>query len=436
MASSFSASPGFRRYVETLESLAQGHDVPGPLEWRRRTAECLDGEPGHVLRREEKDVSLRQQGAYFTGTRMAARVANPLSVGSDSLREYFDPACGVGDLLLAIARKLPVGDVLESTIANWGERLAGFDISPEFVRATKARLVLLAAKRCRARPSDASVALSSAFPKIVEADFLLRSERTRLADAVVMNPPFGYMNAPDDCIWARGRVNAAAVFAERVMRNSLAGTRIAAILPDVLRSGSRYRRWRHLVGGLGLIRGERPLGVFDRWADVDVYLLDYRVHRDETLRSVGAPEAGRSAGVGKRFKVLVGPVVPHRHAEVGSRVPYIHARSLPAWGECAHIEESRRFDGRLFHPPFVVVRRTSRPDDRKRAVASLVLADQPVAVENHLLVLLPKDGTTSTCRNLMLRLRSDKTDDWINRRLRCRHLTTAVLTDMPWWNRP
>ena len=126
-------------------------------------------------------------------------------------------------------------------------------------------------------------------------------------------------------------------------------------------------------------------------------------------------------------------MVPHRHAEAGPLVAYVHARSLPPWTECTKIAENRKFTGRLFQPPFVTVRRTSRPGDKKRAVASLVLSDEPVAVENHLLVLLPRDGTASTCKQLLARLRSAKTDDWINRRLRCRHLTTAVLTDMPWW---
>ena len=436
MVSSCGTSPRFREYIHDLESLAHGRDVPDSIEWRRRLLACLDGEPGDVLRREEKCETLRKQGAYFTGAGMATKVANVVAVAPDSQLKYFDPTCGAGDLLLGIAKRLPVRETLEDTIAMWGECLAGFDISPEFVRAAKARLVLLAAKRCGVRPAETDIELRRAFPRIVEADFLSNPTATNLADVVVMNPPFGYASAPDGCTWARGRVNAAATFVERAIRDARKGTQIAAILPDVLRSGSRYARWRDAIGASGSIRRERLLGIFNRWADVDVYLLDYRVHRENARASAALPGSVRRAGVSERFKVHVGPVVPHRHAETGPKVPYIHARSLPPWGECTRIAESRRFSGRLFRPPLVVVRRTSRPGDKKRAVASLVLSSEPLAVENHLLVLLPDDGTVSTCRNLLVRLRSSETDDWINNRLRCRHLTTGVLADMPWWRSP
>ena len=436
MVSSCGTSPRFREYIHDLESMAHGREVPDSIEWKRRLLACLDGEPGDVLRREEKCEALRKQGAYFTGAGMATKVANTVAVASDSQLKYFDPTCGAGDLLLGIAKRLPVRGTLEETISIWGERLAGFDISPEFVRATKARLVLLAAKRCGVRPAETDTELHRAFPRIVEADFLSNSTATHLADVVVMNPPFGYASAPNGCTWAQGRVNAAAMFVERAIRDARKGARITAILPDVLRSGSRYARWRDAIGTFGSIRRERSLGIFNRWADVDVYLLDYRVHREKTRASAAPSGSVRRTGVSERFKVHVGPVVPHRHPEIGPEVPYIHARSLPPWGECTRIVESRRFSGRLFRPPLVAVRRTSRPDDKKRAVASLVLSGEPIAVENHLLVLLPNDGTVTACRNLLARLRSGKTDDWINSRLRCRHLTTAVLADMPWWRIP
>ena len=252
-----------------------------------------------------------------------------------------------------------------------------------------------------------------------------------------MNPPFGYTHAPDECEWARGRISAAAMFAERAIQDSQEGTRIVAILPDVLRSGSRYEHWRNMISTLGAIRRERPLGLFDRWADVDVYLLDLLKTREQKGGKAGVSISARKpGGIGRRFAVHVGPVVPHRHEEVGPEVRYIHARSLPAWGEQKRIVEKRKFTGRLFEPPFVAIRRTSRPDGGKRAIATLVLGKGAVAVENHLMVLLPKDGTEDTCRALITRLQSSKTDNWLNRRLRCRHLTTSVLAEMPWWYKP
>ena len=458
MICSANALRQFQQYIDAIEQLAEGHKVLSPIEWRHKMVTCLDGEPGQVLRREVEYTRLRQQGAYFTGARMATRVANALGVDlegknrtddgiglnsvfpphPDSGHLYFDPTCGAGDLLLAVARKLPIAGTLGRTLADWGRCLGGCDISPDFVRLAKARLVLLAAKRCRVRPSDESVVLSRTFPKIVEADFLSHPSRAQHADVVIMNPPFGYTRAPNGCEWAQGRINAAAMFTERAILDSREGTRIAAILPDVLRSGSRYERWRNMLGALGSIRCERPLGLFDQWADVDVYLLDFLKAADSLRRGKAAiqPSGIQPGGVGRRFAVHVGPVVPHRHKEVGPDVHYIHARSLPAWGEYKHIREKRKFSGRLFQPPFVAVRRTSSPDDRKRAVATLVLSEKAVAVENHLIVLLPRDATTRTCRDLMLRLQSTKTDDWINSRMRCRHLTTAVLAGMPWWYKP
>ena len=417
--------------------MLQGPEVFSPAEWRKRTAACLDGEPGHILRREMEWSQLRKQGAFFTSARIAMRLAN--TVNPDHGLVHFDPTCGAGDLLLAVARRLPLAATLNETLDHWGQCLVGCDISRDFVRLAKARLVLLAARRCRVHPSEENIVASSMFPKIVESDYLsLPSRIIKGADVVIMNPPFGYTRAPEGCEWTQGRICAAAMFAERAVRDSRPGTQIGAILPEVLRSGSRYERWRNVIGSLGLIRHKRPLGLFDRWTDVDVFLLDFlrtveRRGKGEVTIKTGAREFG---GIGKRFAVHVGPVVPHRHKKVGPAVCYIHARSVPAWGEWRQIREKRKFSGRLIDPPFVVVRRTSRPDDGKRAVATVVLGESAVAVENHLIVLVPQDGTIHACRELMKRLKSPRTDQWLNKRLRCRHLTTRVLAEMPWWRKP
>ena len=401
-------------------------------------AASLDGEPAEVLRRQEDRSLLREQGAYFTSAKMARRLASKVPVRSDSQGLYFDPACGAGDLLLGVAKRLPVAPTLKGTILDWGKRLAGWDISHDFVRMAKARLVLLAASRCRTRPSSHEIVLDSVFPRISVRDFLAQSKRLQPDDVVVMNPPFSYIATPYNCGWSSGQVNAAAVFMEKVVRDAPAGLRVVAILPEVLRSGTRYDRWRSVLASLSRIGGQRPLGRFDKWTDVDVYLLDLvrasseRVHGSNDVLSVGTTRGG----VGRRFSVHVGPVVPHRHKETGPDVRFIHARSVPAWGECEGAVETRRFSGRLFLPPFVVVRRTSRPGDAKRAVATLVLGRSPVAVENHLVVLVPRDASAATCRELMCRLASRKTDSWLDNRIRCRHLTTRILAALPWWNSP
>ena len=427
----------FVEYVDSIHELTRPSEPVTCAQWQEKLALCLDGEPGQVLRERVEQAELRRKGAFFTGAKLAKRLANTAVPRSAVRLTYFDPACGAGDLLLAIASRLPLEATFAHTLDAWGMRLGGCDISPDFVRLAKARLTLLAAKRSRVHPPLDPCVVVDAFPNIVVGDSLDPSRRLPNANVIVMNPPFGYAVAPDDCVWASGRVNHAALFVERAIRDASDGSRIAAILPDVLRSGSRYLAWREMTLACGNVMRETSLGVFDQWTDVDVYLFHFRKHG----RLGESCKVSRSArkptyGVGKRFAVHVGPVVPHRHPETGPLVPYIHARSIPSWSECDDIAETRRFAGRTFAPPFVTVRRTSRPDSGSRALATLILGNHPVAVENHLIVLLPKDGMIESCRQLMRRLRSPRTDAWINSRLRCRHLTTRALAEMPWWRRP
>ncbi len=426
----------FTEYVESIQQLVQPTNGVTPVGWRSELAECLDGGPSRVLRAQPEQSGFKQQGAYFTGAKLALRVAKT-AVTHSGKNLYYDPACGAGDLLLAIACKLPLADTLQETLDEWGTHLAGCDISGDFVRLAKARLTLLAAKRCRSSaPFDLRPA-PDRFPKIVNANSLSAVPRTPKVDVVVMNPPFGYTLAPADCDWASGRVNTAALFVDRAIRDARLGSHIVAILPDVLRSGTRYVPWREMVRASGTVLSERSLGQFDPWTDVDVYLLHFQ--RSASARRPKQPATPRptpTRGIGKRFHVHVGPVVPHRHPKNGPIVPYLHARSIPGWTESSDLHEKRKFGGRLFQPPFVTIRRTSRPDEGKRAVATVILGDDPVAVENHLIVCLPKNGSTNTCRELIRRLRSPRTDDWLNKHLRCRHLTTRLVAHMPWWYKP
>lgn len=426
----------FANYVDSIRDLAQPPVPIANAEWQARLALCLNGEPGRILRERVTQADLRRQGAFFTSAKLANKLANIALPASTSNLTFSDPACGAGDLLLAIALRLPLQATFRDTLDAWGPRINGCDISPDFVRLTKARLTLLAAKRCKVRPPLDFGGFGDPFPNIVVGDSLAPSRQHRSVDVIVMNPPFGYATAPNDCTWASGRVNHAALFIDRAIQDASDSARIVAILPDVLRSGSRYVAWRERTHTSGSVIRETPLGPFDPWTDVDVYLFHFRKHEPSfgssgQLRSAKKP----TYGVGKRFAVHVGTVVPHRHIEAGPVVPYIHARSIPAWSECNNIEESRRFGGRLFIPPFVTVRRTSRPDSGSRAVAALILADHPVAVENHLIVLCPKDRSVDTCRQLIERLRSPRTNAWLNTRLRCRHLTTRALAEMPWWRK-
>ncbi len=131
------------------------------------------------------------------------------------------------------------------------------------------------------------------------------------------------------------------------------------------------------------------------------------------------------------FDVHVGPVVPYRDPIEGPRHPYIHARTTPAWETIDVIPEHRRYNGTVFWPPFLVIHRTSSPSDKHRCVATIVNTGCHVAVENHLLVLLPHDGSFQSCKQLLMMLKSPQTDAWLNSRIWCRHLTVSAIRELP-----
>ena len=408
-------------------------------QWQAWCDSCLNGIPSRELRRVVPLAELKEQGAFFTGPQLARQAALAFGSSTDDESVYCDPTCGVGDLLLAVASRLPLESGVSETLSLWGRRLTGCDLSAVFVRATKARLALLALKRCGSREPIPPDRLNDLFPAITVRDALRCEDLYSAADRIIMNPPFRTMSAPEGCEWSAGGLNAAALFTETAILHSRDGTRIAAILPDVLRSGSRYERWRRMVDGSALLDEVRPYGPFDLHADVDVFLLCMTVGSNgdvQTHRDWSRIDGDSDADVSKHFVVRVGAVVPHRDADTGTEYPYLHARSLPPWSTLEKIAEKRIFAGTVFRPPFVAVRRTSGPRDRKRAVATIVLGEQCVAVENHVIVCRPADGSIARCRALLERLRSSRTDEWLNQRIRCRHLTTASVAEIPWWDDP
>jgi hypothetical protein len=221
-------------------------------------------------------------------------------------------------------------------------------------------------------------------------------------------------------------VNAAALFVLRALENMRPGARLLAVLPDVLRSGSRYEKWRRQVSRLALLENVDVLGVFDADTDVHVFLIN---------AIVGAPgtsvtwmdESFEGTSVSDLFEVRVGPVVPHRDEEIGTEVEYVTARSLSAG---LHLR--RQYSGRLERGPMVLVNRTSRPGETPRVKARLRPGKAELAVENHLLVLVPKDGKLSSCRLLISVLEDPRTVDYLDNRIRCRHLTVQAVKGIPW----
>jgi len=214
------------------------------------------------------------------------------------------------------------------------------------------------------------------------------------------------------------------------------GCSVSAILPDVLRSGSRFEAWRRTVEPTLAMSNVAVEGRFDKQTDIDIFILNGLVDRQsfntvewqtvETLGTEGTPK------IRDFFEVAVGAVVPYRDPHEGKLYSYIHPKTLPRWGEISKIPESRRFLGRVFQPPFVAIRRTSGPRDRHRAVPTLVLGKRLVAVENHLIVLTPRNGSLEKCRELSELLKENHINEFLNNRIRCRHLTVSAISEIPW----
>lgn len=389
----------------------------------------LNGVPYRLFRQSTGLEERRQAGTFFSGPDIADKIARMLKGAIPEGAVAMDPTCGIGDLLLAYGALLPVKQSLAATLEHWGLQLAGMDLRPELVRMTKLRLVTLA--RTRGEFCDETVDVDGSFPLITIGDMLVEDDRVRSADGYLFNPPFGQTSDHAVDGWAAGRVNSAAIFLSHLAAVKHSAAPIAAVLPEVLRCGSRYRLFRQHISEAGLNGEHSSVGRFDRWTDVDVFLtLLEKGEKPDLWSTTAEGEAGTT--VGDRFTVRVGPLVPHRHPKDGEWRPYLCAKTTPAWSVGFEAKNSRRFGGKVFKPPFVVVRRTSSPSDKRRAVGAVIIGDREVAVENHLIVLSPIDGGVDECRRLLSVLNAPETSDYLNESIRCRHLTTGSVSAIPW----
>ncbi len=379
----------------------------------------------------------RTSGAFFTRKKLANRLIRLLP-STNHITIYCDPACGAGDLLIAACRTFPVRPRLADTLRLWGDHIVGFDCNEEFILAAKARLILLAVQSCSSFAGTSSIEWQNTFPHLKRVDG--SQSLHELADSnnlvILLNPPYFSTVAPDDCSWAQGKVNSAALFVESCIKHCALNTKVAAILPEVLRSGSRYKKWREFLIAHSNDLKERIEDQFDGWTDINVYLTSFVVK--STADQAKAPTSRVRQGknrykplIGDIFEVKVGPVVPHRDKRIGNQYLYIHARILKPWQIMKTLSESRKYPGTVFKPPFVAVRRTSRPGDKYRAIGTLINGSHPVAVENHLIVILPKDGTLRVCQLLLKSLKRKETTEWLDQRIRCRHLTVEAMKELP-----
>lgn len=420
----------FRRYVRELRAFNEHAVRSGglPHSGVDLAIAHLNGRVGRELRASVDLAYLRETGAFFTGERLAGRAVSLVPSGELAGR-VVDPACGCGDLLLAAAWQLPIAAGLEETLTSWGEVLHGADLEVEFVEVARQRLTLLALLR-GARPRGGALNFAAFLPGIVQADGRT-FKALKEASCVLLNPPYGQVVAPKGCPYALGRTTAAALWTADVLKSVPAGCELVAVVPDVLRSGSRYGAWRATIAAYAETLTISTHGQFDALTDVDVFLL--QVRRASRTSGVarwptGEPVSGTLQDV---CAVWVGPVVDRRDPHSGPLVPYLTTRELPPTGE-HRVERLRHFAKRLFPPPFVVLRRTSRPSGQQARLKPVVIrSNGPVAVENHLIVLRPRNHTLKACRHLAGVLTEPGVTAWLNDRIRCRHLTVTAVREIP-----
>ncbi|WP_210576495.1 N-6 DNA methylase [Streptomyces sp. GESEQ-4] len=373
-------------------------------------------------------------GAFFTPSNLRAKVAEVLrAIPADSI---LDPTCGAGDLLLAATEDMPIGSTLLETLATWDAKIYGWDLHAEFVETARRRILLSALKRhhdVNGKFEQFSRPLEY-LSNIEQGNAQTRAQAQ--VDAVVLNPPFTRVHASKDCSWAQGKTSNAAFFLLDSLRHIKPAGHIVAILPDSLRSGSNFTKWRAVVESQTNVTHVERLGVFDHHTDIDVFLLVAQLRGTDPVRRTASwwskPPAGEA--VGNLFEVRVGTVVDNRDPHEGPSMPFLVARDLPGTGRMSTPTRRRQFGGRLFKPPFVAIRRTSRPTEGStlRAAGVLITGNEEVAVDNHLLVAKPLKGGIKACNALIRLLNSPLTNDILDDRISCRHLTVSAIKEIPW----
>jgi hypothetical protein len=427
------AYASFGRSVNELVAYA----VNGDTEMESDIRAALDGAASRELRRLIRVAHLRESGAFFTGTDLAEFA---WATARDTLTRssvVVDPACGAGALLLPIVSELLA--LAEGDVSHVADQIRGVDIHTQFVNVTRARLRLQAAVSGRGKQLLSHLP-TGLFRHVRAGDSLLNMAGVvKEATHVILNPPYNNRLAPKGCSWSSGSVNSAALFTIEALRSMQSGAHLVAILPDVLRSGTRYERWRSELETLGSVQAVKEWGQFDLATDVHVFTLHMIAGRPERLETCSKiyptgqlPKSTTGRTVGDLFNVTVGAVVPHRHQLTGPLRAFATARDLPARKVVKRLPKRRRFAGTCHQPPFVLVRRTSRPGESPRARGTIVLGKRPVAVDNHLLILLPRDASLEACHELLQVLQSQAASDWLDGRFRCRHIPAQALRLLPW----
>lgn len=370
----------------------------------------------------------REHGVFFSGKKWARKLCEQIDV--NKWKRFVDPSVGTGDLLVEVCQSLPLKSNVKKTLASWSNRLLAVDLRESFLQIAWTRIQVVAIERHREKDPKIPVFLIPLPPTFKVGDFLSEKVDIRTGDCIIMNPPYQRINAKSDSFVGKGKRSAAAFHVEHAIFEAPKGVGIVALLPDVLRSGSSYKNFRKELRQRLSIEKLESFGEFGRDADIDVAILTGVTQSPIFAEHV--EEISKSAILGDRFKVSVGPVVPHRTLNSGNRHAYLTAKNCIVGSEISEPISFGNFVARLERGPFVVIRRTSSPSDKRRARATLISAQVDFLVENHLLIIKPFSGCVEHCRVLLKVLHDERTDEWLNQHIRCRHLTTGALKALPW----
>jgi hypothetical protein len=424
----------YSQFIDKLKIELQSF-ISTPKEiWDKNAIKYVDGLAAAELRRLINIETRRKYGAFFTDSVLAKKVLTLLKPSFTKDSYIYDPACGGGNLLIAVAdylKDLNIDSNLES-------HLLGTDIHQEFVDASKLRLITNTLLK---QPINTKSAFNSQKAKkysVIKGNGLEKNRFYEKATHIIVNPPFNMTSTEEKLNWSKGQVSSAALFIDKIIQYSNPGTSIIAILPDVLRSGSRYEKWRTMVEEKCSIEKIKLLGQFDKYADVDVYAISLTklgkigiTNKRKTHKNIIKQKGIQM--IKELFDVCVGPVVDNRDPNKGPLRPYIISKGLEGWSIETSASLNRRHSGKSFDSPFVVIKRTSRLSDSQRAIATIINIPEPVYIDNHLIVLKPKSGKLTDCYKIQEVLKDIRTNTWVNKEIRCRHLTVKIVSDLPVW---
>ena len=179
----------YSTYVGSIERLVGTALSSGIDDLHPQTTHALNGGPGEALRESIDLYTRKSTGAFFSGSNLSDELVGTFNEPISEDSRILDPACGSGDLLLACSRRLPVAPSLRETLEAWGQQLLGLDLYPEFIRASKARLILAAALRGRWSVSAGLAHTESWFPGIRVGDGLAIPADLAEADACCAQSP-------------------------------------------------------------------------------------------------------------------------------------------------------------------------------------------------------------------------------------------------------